>query len=180
MLTPQYMANALVRSSSNIVKQEPIKSKKWRIWECLSDSNTSGLEEKIRVLGVEPMTFRITSPDAVPLSYRRLVGGKATKLWVYVTNQWRIQTFRWGRGGGGGVSKNFFSELQASVWSKNKGGGAGPGPSSLSPRSATTNVLHTARTGMSLQYARCVSRSLFLKFGIWRAREKPRPVVRDK
>ena len=44
------------------------------------------------------MTFRITSPDALPLSYRRLVGGKATKLWVYVTNQWRIQTFRWGGG----------------------------------------------------------------------------------
>ena len=55
-----------------------------------------------------------------------------------------------GAGGGGTVSKNFFSELQASVWSKNKGGGAGPGPSGLSPRSATTNVLHTARTGMSL------------------------------
>ena len=70
------------------------------------------------------MTFRITSPDALPLSYRRLVGGKATKLWVYVTNQWRIQTFRWG----GGVSKKIFSELQASVWSKNKGGGVGPGP----------------------------------------------------
>ena len=126
MLTPQYMANALVRSSSNIVKQEPIKSQKWRIWECLSDSNTSGLEEKIRVLGVEPMTFRITSPDALPLSYRRLVGGKATKLWVYVTNQWRIQTFRWGRGGS--VSKNFFSELQASVWSKNKGEGPDRAP----------------------------------------------------
>ena len=27
--------------------------------------------------------------------------------------------------------------------------------------------------------AGCVSRFLFLKFGIWRAREKPCPVVRD-
>ena len=145
------------------------------------------------------------------------MGGKATKLWVYVTNQWRIQTFRGWVGGGGDVSKKFFfgalglrakgkekifslpsacrlfsrgviftrarvslallslrknggtnrSLLRASVWFKNKGGGAGPGPPGLSPRSATTNVLHTAR-------------SLFLKFGIWRAREKPRPVVRDK
>ena len=67
------------------------------------------------------MTFRITSPDALPLSYRRLVGGKATKLWK-----------------------------------------------------------DTREGGASLQYARCVSRSLLLKFGIWRAREKPRPVVRDK
>ena len=144
------------------------------------------------------------------------MGGKATKLWVYVTNQWRIQTFRQGVGGEGRLKKIFFrsfgptregerenflsplrvspflawgdfharsrfarstipeenggtnrSLLRASVWFKNKGGGAGPGPPGLSPRSATTNVLHTAR-------------SLFLKFGIWRAREKPRPVVRDK
>ena len=37
-------------------------------------------EKKIRVLTkeVEPMTF--FSPDALPLSYRRLVGAKATKL----------------------------------------------------------------------------------------------------
>ena len=85
------------------------------------------------------MTFRITSPDALPLSYRRLVGGKATKLWVYVTNQWRIQTFRWGgRRGRASQKKIFF--------------GADAG---------------------------CVSRFLFLKFGIWRAREKPCPVVGD-
>ena len=129
MLTPQYMANALVRSSSNIVKQEPIKSKKWRIWECLSDSNTSGLEEKIRVLGVEPMTFRITSPDAVPLSYRRLVGGKTTKLWVYVTNQWRIQTFRWGRGWGGWVSqKTFFRNFRPQFGLKIRGEGPDRAP----------------------------------------------------
>ena len=32
--------------------------------------------------------------------------------------------------GGGGVSKKFFLALQASVWSKNKGGGQGPSPGS--------------------------------------------------
>ena len=36
------------------------------------------------------------------------MGGKATKLWVYVTNQWRIQTFRQGVGGGGGRLKKIF------------------------------------------------------------------------
>ena len=38
--------------------------------------------------------------------------------------QWRMVTFRWGkgRGGGGGLQKNFFPALRASVWSKNKGG----------------------------------------------------------
>ena len=36
--------------------------------------------------------------------------------------QWRIQTFRWGKGGGGAVPPKFFSALRAPVWSKNKGG----------------------------------------------------------
>ena len=89
-----------------------------------------------------------------------------------------------GEGGGGeGVSKkDFFLELLALVWSKIREEGpgrAGPGPPGR-PRSATTNILHTARTGMSWQHAGCVSKSLFWKFGFWRAREKPRPVVRDK
>ena len=143
MLTPQYMANALVRSSSNIVKQEPIKSQKWRIWECLS--NIKRLGRKNPSTRSRTDDIPISSPDALPLSYRRLVGGKATKLWVYVTNQWRIQTFRWGGGGGGGPGG---------------GGGGGVG----------------GRLGAD---AGCVSRFLFLKFGIWRAREKPCPVVRD-
>ena len=41
-----------------------------------------------------------------------------------------------GEGGEEAVSKKIFSALQASVWSKNKGGG-GPGPPGPSPRSAT-------------------------------------------
>ena len=43
--------------------------------------------------------------------------------------------------GGGWCPNNFFGGvLRASVWSKNKGGGAGPpGPS---PRSATTDAIH--------------------------------------
>ena len=42
----------------------------------------TGILGKIRVvlLGVEPKTFRFTSSDALPLSYRRLVGAKAIKL----------------------------------------------------------------------------------------------------
>ena len=55
-----------------------------------------------------------------------------------------------GRGGGGGrrhpdpeiggerSSKNFFSTLRASVWSKNKEAPAPPGPPGPSPGSATT------------------------------------------
>ena len=38
------------------------------------------------------------------------------------------------RGGGGGFQKPFFSDLRASVWSRNKGG---PGPPGPFPRSAT-------------------------------------------
>ena len=59
----------------------------------------------------------------------------------------RIQTFRWGAGGGGasypdpqirGQSpKMFFSAFQSSVWSENKVGGGGQGPS---PGSATDRV----------------------------------------
>ena len=30
--------------------------------------------------GVEPTTFRLANTDALPLSYRRLVGAKAIKL----------------------------------------------------------------------------------------------------
>ena len=47
-----------------------------------SVSDTRGSEEKIRVLpmGVEPVTLLFTSPDALPLSYRILMGAKATKL----------------------------------------------------------------------------------------------------
>ena len=65
-----------------------------------------------------------------------------------VTDQWRIQTFRWvGRGGGqssrlwhkGGHGLNFFlSALRASFRSKNKGG-RGNGPS---PGSATADGLY--------------------------------------
>ena len=32
------------------------------------------------------------------------------------------------RGGGGGVSKKFFSALHGLIWSKNKGGPGPPGP----------------------------------------------------
>ena len=47
-----------------------------------SVSDTGGSEGKIQVLpmGVEPMTLLFTSPDALPLSYRTLMGAKATKL----------------------------------------------------------------------------------------------------
>ena len=47
-----------------------------------SVSDTRGSEEKICVLpmGVEPVTLLFTSPDALPLSYRILMGAKATKL----------------------------------------------------------------------------------------------------
>ena len=46
------------------------------------------------------------------------------------------------RKGGARTQKNFFSALQASVWSKNKwGGGGGAGPSGPSPGSATEKVL---------------------------------------
>ena len=72
------------------------------------------------------MTFRITSPDALPLSYRRLVGGKATKLWVYVTNQWRIQTFRWG--GGGASQKKFFRNFRPQFGLKIRGEGSDQAP----------------------------------------------------
>ena len=65
--------------------------------------------------------------------------GKTTfeKVGIIFEMQWEIQTFEiregGGRGGvirdseikGGPVSKNFFSALRASVWSKDKGG---PGP----------------------------------------------------
>ena len=49
-------------------------------WENENDifsvSDTGILGKNIRVVptGVEPMTFRFTTPDALPLSYRRLVG----------------------------------------------------------------------------------------------------------
>ena len=61
-----------------------------------SVSDTGGSEEKIRVLpmGVESMTLLFTSPDALPLSYRTLMGAKATKLQkVHVTNMNRISTY---------------------------------------------------------------------------------------
>ena len=47
------------------------------MFSSISDMGDS--EEKIRVLqtGVEPM---VTSPDVLPLSYRRLMGAKAIKL----------------------------------------------------------------------------------------------------
>ena len=46
-----------------------------------SDAGILGKKE-IRVLlsGVEPKTYPITSSDALPLRYRRLVGAKAIKL----------------------------------------------------------------------------------------------------
>ena len=54
------------------------------------------------------------------------------------------------RGGGGPVSKKFFSVPLASVWSKNKGGAGSPGPS---PGSATDNN--------SLNYAFCFCHVFF-------------------
>ena len=60
-------------------------------------------------------------------------------------NQWWIQALRWGGGGHsdpeirgkveGLVSKKIFSALQASVWSKIKGGGG-----QASPESATVSL----------------------------------------
>ena len=47
----------------------------------INDTGKLG-KRKLRVLlsGVEPKTIPITSPDPLPLSYRRLVGAKAIKL----------------------------------------------------------------------------------------------------
>ena len=43
---------------------------------------TAGSEQQIQVLpiGAGPMNFWLLSPDVLPLSYRRLVEAKATKL----------------------------------------------------------------------------------------------------
>ena len=50
-------------------------SRKWH-------RHTRRKEIRVLISGFEPKTFPITSSDALPLSYRRLVGAKAIKLGV--------------------------------------------------------------------------------------------------
>ena len=45
-----------------------------------SDTGIFGKNIGVLLSGVEPKTFPITSSDALPLSYRTLVGAKAIKL----------------------------------------------------------------------------------------------------
>ena len=66
------------------IKTLKIKGKKLKlrmVYHSVSDTGKRGKKE-IRVLlsGVEPMTFRLLISDALPLSYRRVVGAKAIKL----------------------------------------------------------------------------------------------------
>ena len=75
--------------SQNIIASVPILLPtnycNWTVlweWYFFSQWHRHTRKKKFRVLptGVEPTTFPITSSDALPLSYRRLVGDKAFKL----------------------------------------------------------------------------------------------------
>ena len=69
----------------------------------------------------------------------------------YIWLRWEDRAFYLSGGsrpfdkGVGRSQNNFFSALRASVWSKNKGRGAGP--LGLSPGSATVRQSHRTRTG---------------------------------
>lgn len=51
----------------------------------VSSHSNSRLERKNLSTGVEPMTVWLLSPDALPLSHRRLVGAKTNKLGFFRT-----------------------------------------------------------------------------------------------